>query len=176
MIEDTGSPTGSCSQDPLDYSPDPNVTWLRSPSLADAGPDRDKDGAPRNVTVTFTNATINVTAEDETDVFHGGTRTVAFDANDTSASVPAPATPCALLKLPSGTSSLALSADEDGDGVPGKIQLSKAEVCFDLNEEDPEPIIRPVRATAIADLDPDDADTRFPRAILSRQTLSRACT
>lgn len=160
LILDT-SRTGDCNNG-NDYAPTGDETWLVSPSLAHAGEDRDGDGVPATVNVSYTNVTMNTTEADPVDARFGGTIQERLDLNDTNPNVPATDTPCTVIEAPRGTTSLAIGPDEDGDGVPQNLGLSSGTICVDTTQDSLE--IKPAADILGALLDPDDADASVPTA------------
>lgn len=163
LIVDTTTGTGTCeSSSPPNYTPTSDETWLISPSLVHAGKDRDGDGIPATVNVSYTNVTLNMTETDPVDVRFGGTVQQILDFNDTNANVPAEDYECSLLDVPRGTTAFFPGPDEDDDGYAKFVPVARGNVCSETGQ--PHPTTDGSVHAVGADLDPDDEDASVPTA------------
>lgn len=176
LVFDTTSRTGDCeSISPANYTPTGDETWLISPSLVHAGEDRDGDGVPATVNLSYTNITLNTTEADPVDVRFGGTIQEKLDLNDTDPTLPATDTPCTTIEAPRGTTSLVKGPDEDGDGVPQNVWVSRGKLCVDPDDGTVD--IDPVTFQMSPQLDPDDFDPTVPAGdVITAETVARNAT
>jgi hypothetical protein len=154
QVFDSTENTGQCTSS-TNYDPVRSVS-MRVPTNVSNGPDSDDDDMPAYVTVHYTNFTVDREDPSAT-TSNAGDEQYTLDEHDERPNRPVVSVVCTPLDVPTGFNA---PVDEDDDGFPSYVEVTKGEVCGDRRDGSTD--VNSDKRVAKQGVDPDDSDPNEP--------------